>query len=221
MDSVGWDEAYRNAPTLWGAAPNRFVAEQLGERKPGRALDLAAGNGRNALWLARAGWRVTAVDFSTVALAAGAEQAKAEGLEIEWLRRDVTEYEPEHAAYDAVVVAYLHLTAEPLAKALRAAAAALAPGGRIVIVGHDVRNVAEGVGGPQDPDVLYRAETVAAQLEPLRVLRAGSVTRAVEGADGRDAIDTLVVAEAVGEPAGAEALGEPAGTERRGGGDAD
>lgn len=197
MDRLAWDEAYRQAPKLWGAAPNRFVAEQLGDRRPGRVLDLACGNGRNALWLARIGWQVTAVDFSEVALAAGAEQARAEGLEIDWLRRDATEYVPESSAYDAVVVAYLQLPAQQLNKALRAAATAVAPGGRLVIVGHDVTNIADGVGGPQDPDVLYTPEAVAAQLEPLRVLVAERVTRMVEGADGRSAIDTLVVAEGV------------------------
>jgi SAM-dependent methyltransferase len=198
VDSDGWDEAYRKAPKLWGGEPNRFVAEQLGDRRPGRALDLGCGNGRNALWLARAGWQVTAVDFSAVALAAGAEQARAGELEIAWLRRDVTEYVPEPGGYDAVVVAYLQLPAEPLGRVLRAAAAAVAPGGRLVAVGHDVTNLADGVGGPQDPAVLYTPETVAAQLGSLRLLRAERVSRTVEGVDGRSAIDTLVVAEGRG-----------------------
>jgi SAM-dependent methyltransferase len=200
MDSLAWDEAYRKAPTLWGAAPNRFVAEQFGSRTPGRALDLACGNGRNTLWLARSGWRVTAVDFSAVALAAGSEQARAEELEIEWLRRDATEYQPERGRYDAVVVAYLHLPAEPLARALRDAAAAVAPGGRLVVVGHDVTNLADGVGGPQDPAVLYTPETVATALGTLQVRRAERVTRPVDGADGKVAIDTLVVADASARP---------------------
>jgi SAM-dependent methyltransferase len=196
MDSVGWDERYRQAPKLWGAAPNRFVAEQLGDRTPGRALDLGCGNGRNALWLARTGWRVTGVDFSGVALTAGEEQARAEGLEIEWVAGDATEYAPEPGTFDAVVVAYLQLASEQLGKALRAAASAVAPGGRLVVVGHDVTNIDEGVGGPQDPAVLYTPDAVAAELGALRVLRAEQVTRVVEGADGRRAIDTLVVAEA-------------------------
>ncbi|MBR7838258.1 class I SAM-dependent methyltransferase [Actinospica durhamensis] len=220
MDSVGWDERYRQAPKLWGAAPNRFVAEQLGDRTPGRALDLACGNGRNALWLARTGWRVTAVDFSAVALAAGAEQARAEGLAIEWLQRDVTEYEPDLGAYDAVVIAYLHLSAELRDRALRAAAAALAPGGRLVLVGHDLTNIADGVGGPQDPAVLYTPEAVADALEPLRdvlrVLRAERVTRPVDGEQERQAIDTLVVAEA-----GVVGAGEVGVDGLGGGGDAD
>jgi len=198
VDSVQWDEAYRQAPKLWGAAPNRFVEEQLGAREPGRALDLASGNGRNALWLARKGWQVTAVDFSAVALAAGAEQAEAEGLEIEWVRADATEYEPKPGKYDAVVIAYLHLPETQLNKALRSAASAVAPGGLFVIVGHDVTNIADGVGGPQDPQVLYTPEAIAAQLEQLRVLRAERVTRTVESADGRSAIDTLVIAEGGG-----------------------
>jgi len=198
VDSAGWDEAYRQAPKLWGAAANRFVEEELGGRQPGRALDLGSGNGRNALWLARNGWQVTAVDFSAVALAAGAEQADAEGLAVEWVRADATEYEPKPGKYEAVVVAYLQLPAEQLNKALRSAASAVAPGGRLVVVGHDVTNIADGVGGPQDPQVLYTPEAVVAQLEQLRVLRAERRTRTVESADGRCAIDTLVVAEGRG-----------------------
>jgi len=198
VDSLAWDEAYRQAPKLWGAAPNRFVEQQLATREPGRALDLACGNGRNALWLARNGWKVTAVDFSAVALAAGAEQARAEGLEVEWFQHDATVYVPEAGAFDAVVIAYLQLPEEQLNKALRAAATAVAPGGRLVIVGHDLTNLADGVGGPQDPAVLYTPGAVAAQLAPLRVLSAERVTRTVEGVDGRSAIDTLVVAEGGG-----------------------
>jgi ubiquinone/menaquinone biosynthesis C-methylase UbiE len=193
MDRAAWDQRYRDAQWIWGLTPNRFVAEELDARPPGRALDLACGEGRNALWLARQGWRVTAVDFSEVALEKGRKRAASDGaLDIEWVVADVTGYEPAARGFDLALVAYLHLSPADLDVVLRRAAGALAPGGMALVVGHDVTNVAEGVGGPQDPWILYTPEAVAASLESLRIEKAGRVRRIVEG-ETELAIDTLVV----------------------------
>lgn len=193
MDSTEWDQRYQQAEWVWSLAPNRFVAEQLADLSPGRALDLACGEGRNALWLARQGWQVTAVDFSEVALGKGRERAAKDGLELDWLAADLTSYVPEPGGFDLVLIAYLHLSPHDTPTVLRRAAAALAPGGTLFIVGHDATNPAEGFGGPQDPSVLYTPDTIAASLTALRVERAERVTRPVEGAP-RPAIDTLVIA---------------------------
>ena len=180
---------------VWSAEPNRFVAAELSGVPAGRALDLGAGEGRNAVWLAGLGWRVTAVDFSQVGLDKGARLAEARGVRVDWVRADVVSYRPEPAAYDAVVVAYLHLRPSLLASVFAGAWAALAPGGRLLVVGHDLANLTEGVGGPQDPDLLYTPEAVTGWLAGLTVRRAGRVRRPVE-VDGqpREAVDTLVVA---------------------------
>lgn len=193
MDSTEWDERYRQAEWVWSLAPNRFVAEHLAGLSPGRALDLACGEGRNALWLARQGWRVTAVDFSEVALDKGRERAAKDGLELDWLAADLTAYLPEPGGFDLVLIAYLHLSAHDMRTVLGRAAAALAPGGTLFVVGHDATNPAEGVGGPQDPSVLYTPDAITACLTALRVERAERVTRPVQGAP-RPAIDTLVIA---------------------------
>lgn len=193
-----WERRYGDAQSVWGWAPNRFVAEVLGPLPAGRALDLAAGEGRNALWLADLGWRATAVDFAENALARGRAQAGEHGLDVEWVHADVLEYEPEKGAYDAVVVAYLHLGAEKLGKVLDHAADALAPGGTLVVVGHDVTNIADGVGGPQDPTILLTPDLVADPLrhrDGLTVVRAERVHRQTDRAP-QPAIDTLVVARA-------------------------
>jgi len=197
-----WEKRYGEAQSVWGWAPNRFVAEVLGPLAPGRALDLAAGEGRNALWLADLGWRATAVDFAENALARGRAQAAEHGLDVEWVHADVLEYEPKAGAYDAVVIAYLHLGAERLGTVLRTAAKALAPGGTLVVVGHDVTNIADGVGGPQDPAILLTPDLVTGHLERLEqvesvgglvVTRAERVLRQTDRAP-QPAIDTLVVA---------------------------
>ncbi|MFF5173384.1 class I SAM-dependent methyltransferase [Micromonospora sp. NPDC000089] len=196
MDSTEWDARYAAAPELvWTGEPNRFVVETTGDLPPGDALDLAAGEGRNAVWLAARGWRVTAVDFAAVAVARGRELAAARGVPVDWRVADVTTELPEPDRYDLVLISYLHLPAAQRASVLAGAAAALRPGGTIVVVGHDRANLDGGVGGPQDPTVLLTPEAVVDGLAGLRVRRAGTVRRPVT-ADGStvDALDTLVVA---------------------------
>jgi 2-polyprenyl-3-methyl-5-hydroxy-6-metoxy-1,4-benzoquinol methylase len=193
MDKTEWDERYRSAQLIWSAAPNQFVAELLADADPGRALDLACGEGRNALWLAERGWQVTAVDFSPVALAKAGTLAEARGLQVDWLAADVTEYQPAEGAYDLVLIVYLHLSADQISRVLHAAAAAVAPGGRLLLVGHDRDNLTEGVCGQQDPAVLHTVENVTAALGDLHIERAEQVRRTVEGSPRR-AVDTLVLA---------------------------
>ncbi len=196
MDSREWDERYSGAEFEWTTRPNQFVAAELPDLPPGRALDLAAGEGRNSVWLAERGWRVTAVDFSRVGLEKGRKLATARGLDearIEWIVADLSDYEPERDAFDLVLIAYFQVGAGLRATVLSRAAAALVPGGTLFVVGHDLSNLTEGVGGPQYPEVLYTPEEISAELNGLRVLRAGRVHRTVER-DGvsATAIDTLV-----------------------------
>ena len=150
MDSSSWDERYAAATSVWGGEPNRFVAAQFATAEPGRALDLGAGEGRNATWLAARGWDVTAVDFSAVAADRGRKAAAEHGLVVHWTVADLRDYVPTPAGFAAVIVAYLHLMPSELTVVLNRAAAAVAPGGRLLVVGHDVTNLNDGTGGPQN-----------------------------------------------------------------------
>jgi SAM-dependent methyltransferase len=195
MDSAGWDGRYQAADLVWGGEPNRFVAAEFTGAVPGRALDLAAGEGRNAIWLTQAGWQVTAVDFSTVAIQRGRRLAEQQGVAVDWVVADVGDYQPAPGAFDAIVVAYLHLPADDLNPILVRAAQAVAVGGRILVVGHDFTNIADGIGGPQDPAILYTPDTIVAALPGLRIVTAERVHRPVTTEHGTvDAIDTLVCA---------------------------
>jgi SAM-dependent methyltransferase len=195
MDSHEWDRRYAGAELVWTAEPNRFVVDELADLPPGRALDLGAGEGRNAVWLAARGWQVTAVDFSAVGLDKGRRLAGARGVAVDWVCADVLGYQPEAQSFQLVLVAYLQLRAAELYGVLRRAAAALAPGGVLLVVGHDVTNLIEGAGGPPDPAVLYTPESITRSLAGLTVLRAERVRRPVGGAAAggdREAVDTLV-----------------------------
>lgn len=201
MDADAWDERYAGTELVWSATPNQFVAEALGGATPGRALDLAAGEGRNALWLASLGWQVTAVDFSQVALDKGraVEATIATKHPVTWVCADVLTWEPE-GDYDLAVVAYLQLPGDERTTAVRRAFGALRPRGELFWVAHDSTNLVEGTGGPQDPAVLMTADDVLADLggQHFEVLRAERVERLVapsaehRGEPGRTAYDCLV-----------------------------
>ena len=161
MDADAWDRRYADTELVWSATPNQFVAEELAELPPGRAVDLASGEGRNAIWLARRGWEVTAVDFSRVGLDKGRELAG--DTPVEWVCADATTWR-DPAAYDLVLLAYLQLPADERRAAVRHAFEALRDGGTFLLVAHDSTNLVEGTGGPQDPAVLMTAEDVLADL---------------------------------------------------------
>ncbi len=190
MDARDWDERYADSEMVWSAGPNQFVAAELSDLRPGRAVDLAAGEGRNALWLAEQGWAVTAVDFSLTGLDKGrrlqAAHPRGRDLQVDWVHDDVLSWEPGPAGYDLALLAYLQLPADELHTAVRRAFAALAPGGTLFLVAHDSTNLTDGTGGPQDPAVLYTAEDVLAALdgERFEVLRAERVERVVTGGHG-------------------------------------
>lgn len=161
MDSSAWDARYASSELVWSAEPNRFVADECADLSPGRAVDLAAGEGRNAIWLASLGWQVTALDFSKVALDKG--RSMAPEAAIDWVCADATTWRADDT-YDLAVTAYLQLPVAERRAAVRNAFAALRPGGTFLLIGHDSTNLTEGVAGPQDPEVLYTAEDVLADL---------------------------------------------------------
>jgi SAM-dependent methyltransferase len=188
-----WNARYAGKELLWTAQPNRLFAAEVGGLAPGRALDVACGEGRNAVWLAEQGWRVTAVDFSDVALAKAAELATARGVEVDWVLADVLDREPGQRAFDLVAVLYLHLPRPELGHAIRSSAAAVAAGGTLLVLGHDTTNVTDGHGGPKDASVLFTPEDVVAELGDLEVERAEKVRRTVALEEGEAiAIDAFV-----------------------------
>ena len=198
MDAAGWDQRYDTSEFVWATEPNRFLPPEVEGLTPGRALDVACGEGRNAVWLATQGWDATGIDFSAVGLAKAAQLAEHAGVTCDWVVVDATEPFPESlGAFDLVVLFYAQMGAEGRRNMLASSAQALAPGGTLLWVAHDITNLAGGVGGPQSTDVLSGPDDVVADLlaavPELVVERAEVVRRPVEK-DGAtvDALDTLV-----------------------------
>jgi len=182
MDAEEWDERYRATGLVWSAGPNQFVEVEVADLPPGRAVDLAAGEGRNAIWLARRGWDVTAVDFSQAGLDKG--RTIAGDLPVSWVRADATTWSDE-SAYDLCVVAYLQLPPAGRREAVRHGYRSVRVGGTFLLVAHDRSNATEGTGGPTDPEVLMTAEDVLTDLggETFEVHRAERVARQVPDPD--------------------------------------
>lgn len=193
MDRDEWDVRYGSADLLWSAEPNRFLVEEVEDLPPGRVLDVACGEGRNAIWLAARGWQATGLDFSPVALEKGRRVAAGRDVDVTWVEADLADWAPAAGAFDLVIIFYLHLPAALRRRVHRRMATGLAAGGTILVVGHAAQNLVDGHGGPQDPSVLYSPEDVVADLEGLRIVKAEQVRRAVQTDDGeKQAIDVLV-----------------------------
>jgi SAM-dependent methyltransferase len=180
MSKEKWNRKYAEKELLWPESESLVLREETAELSPGRALDLAAGEGRNAIHLARNGWEVRAVDFSEVAVERGRQMAEREALPIEWLTADLNRYTPPAGEFDLVMIFYLHMPWSEMERVLRRAAEAVAPGGLFLLVGHDRQNLGRCAGGPQDPQVLYRAEDVAALLEGFSIEKAHAFERGIE-----------------------------------------
>lgn len=140
MDASAWNDRYAGTELVWTAEPNRFVVDQFAAAGPGTALDLACGEGRNAVWLAGRGWSVRAVDFAEAGIVKGRQLAVAAGVDVNWVVADVTRYDAR-ATFELVLMAYLHLPWPAFVPTLAKAIQALAAGGTLLVVGHHVDNL--------------------------------------------------------------------------------
>jgi SAM-dependent methyltransferase len=158
---VDWDERYASHEEgLWSGRVNGALVADVAELPPGRALDVGCGEGADAIWLARAGWQVTGVDISEVALERAAAGAREAGVTVEWVRADIAVSPPAPGAYDLVSVQYPALKHSPGDEAIRALLGAVAPGGTVLVVGH----------APVDPDYAHaHGFEVADYVQPADV----------------------------------------------------
>jgi SAM-dependent methyltransferase len=191
-----WEGRYRagaeEGASLWGAAPNGWIAEQAAALPPGLAVDVGAGEGRNAFWLAERGWRVVATDFAPTAVAGMRDRAARSGAAVEAVVADATTWRSPEPA-DLAVLCYLQLEPDALAAAIGAAAAGLAPGGTLLGIWHDREDVARGLGGTMTPTIRTTPEETAAAATAagLEIVRSGRRDREVAGGL---ACDCLLVA---------------------------
>jgi SAM-dependent methyltransferase len=172
FDEPAWEERYRSSDAVWSGRPNAQLVAEASDLAPGRALDVGCGEGADAIWLAAHGWRVAAVDFATTALERGARHAAAQGPEItariDWVHADLRVWVPPEEGFDLVSAQFMHLPPEPRLALFQRLAAAVAPGGTLLVVGHDISDLESGAHRPDMPEMFFTAEEVAGSLEADR-----------------------------------------------------
>ncbi|GAB3865825.1 class I SAM-dependent methyltransferase [Nocardioides maradonensis] len=194
-----WDERYAGSDRVWSGNPNVRLVEQAADLAPGRALDVACGEGADAIWLAEQGWTVTAVDVSPVALGKVREHALSRDVAVTTASWDALgdEVPGGEASFDLVTVSFLHVPVEDFAGIYRRIAAAVAPGGRLLVTAHHPHDVDSGVRRPHGPGLLFEPDRVLAALDVgaggWEVEVADTPTRTQHGPDGpMEVRDTVV-----------------------------
>ena len=194
-----WNQRYASKELVWSAGPNKLFSEEVQDLKPGKSIDIACGEGRNAVWLAEQGWDSTGIDFSDAAIDKGRQIAEKREIKVHWIAEDASTYALPKDEFDLVAILYLHTEPAEMENWLQNALAAVKPGGSFIYIGHDPANIEHGVGGPQDPKFLPSAEKFTKRLNDFDIKRAEVVERPVvnEPGHGREelkgvALDTLV-----------------------------
>jgi SAM-dependent methyltransferase len=194
-----WDDRYSSADRIWSGAANRQLVANAADLAPGAALDVGCGEGADAIWLASRGWRVTGVDVSTVALTRAAAEARSAGPDIAqritWEQADLLTWDLAPDQFDLVSAQFIHLPPTELAALHRQLAAAVRPGGMLLVVGHHPSDWHTSMGRPALPYLFATAEQMAA------VLDAGDWESVDTAAPQRTAIDPdgreITIADAV------------------------
>ncbi|MEI6590426.1 MAG: class I SAM-dependent methyltransferase [Actinomycetes bacterium] len=178
MDSSYWNEKYDTEEFVYTTTVNRFVKEYLEALPAGKMIDLAGGEGRNAVWFAEHGWQVEVVDFADKALAKFLKFAQERGVAdlTTATVADATGFEAQLSPADLGVIGYLQIAKEPLAAAISGLVSQLRSGATFFGVWHALDNLEGGFGGPRDPEVL---PSVASLTEILGALPLNVETIAI------------------------------------------
>ncbi len=163
-----WDERFSGDGFVYGTSPSRWVEAQAGLLRPAsRILSLGEGEGRNAVWLAERGHRLTAVDGSAAGLGKALRLAAERRVALEAVVADLADYRPAPGAYDAVLLVFLHLPPALRREVHARAEAALTPGGLLILEAFTPRQLAFRSGGPKQAEWLYDADTLRQDLPRL------------------------------------------------------
>lgn len=164
-----WDDRYSSAAAIWSGNANPHLVVTAEELDPATALDVGSGEGADAIWLASRGWRVLGIDVSIVALSRAADLAAEAGAEIAdritWQQADVLAWDPAPQRFDLVSAQFMHLPRLALESLHRRLAAAVRPGGTLLIVGHDLSDLDTSMDRPHLPELMFTTDQVVAVLD--------------------------------------------------------
>lgn len=174
-----WDERYRREEWVYGKEPNDFLRANAARIPRGSVLSLGEGEGRNAVFLASLGHRVTAVDSSLEGLKKVERLARERDVEVETVHADLATWTPPERAFAGVISIFCHLPPDVRRRAHRAAARALVPGGVLLLEAYRPEQLVFGTGGPKDATMLYTLADLRDDFAELALEHAEEVEREV------------------------------------------
>ena len=180
MSRTFWDERYSVESLVYGEGPNDFLAS-MAARLPaaGNALDIGAGEGRNALFLAQRGLDVLAVDQSEVGMQKARRLAHERGLRLRTLAVDLEQFNAEPGSFDMISSIFVHLPAALRAQVLRGVVTWLKPAGVFVLEAYAPEQISRDTGGPKDALLLAPLDVILAELNGLEVEHQAALVRNV------------------------------------------
>jgi SAM-dependent methyltransferase len=189
-----WNERFAAPGYLFGTEPNRFLASQKDRLMPGqRALAVADGEGRNGVWLAQQGLRVTSIDFSPIALAKARTLAAKAGVEIETIEADLSTWPWPTAAYDVIVGIFFQFAPPPVrAKLFEGMQRALKPGGLVILEGYRPKQIEYGTGGPPDPAHMYTRELLETAFRGMEILHLAEYDAEIAEGSAHKGLSALI-----------------------------
>ena len=188
-----WDERYGSDEFFYGTEPNDFLREQAGEIPAGgEVLCLAEGEGRNAVFLARRGHRITAVDQSAVGLDKAKKLAAAHGVTIDIVVADLGEYVIAPNRWSGIVSIWCHLPGALRRRVHAQIVEGLAPGGVLIFEAYTPDQIPRGTGGPKDADLLSRVDELNRAFAGLQIVRAEEIEREVREGRGHGGMSSVV-----------------------------
>ena len=174
---MDWDERYSEPGFAYGTAPNEFLVSVVDKIPQGKILSLAEGEGRNAVYLASLGYKVTGVDGSEVGLRKAVELATERGVTITTIHADLSEFEIEQEQWDGIIARFCHVPSEIRVPLHPAVVRGLKPKGVFVLEAFSKEQLAYGTGGPPFLDMLISLEDLKRELTGLELVHAAQIER--------------------------------------------
>lgn len=188
-----WNQRFAEEGYLFGEAPNRFLAERAAALRPGRALCVADGEGRNGVWLAEHGWQVVSLDFSDVAQRKAADLAAKRRVKLDLVQADVHHWDYPLEAFDLVADIFSQFSA-PADRTRKWAGMtrALRPGGHLILQGYAPDQLRHGTGGPKDVAQLYTEDLLRSAFAKFEILHLEGIETVLDEGPGHSGPSALI-----------------------------
>lgn len=165
-----WNERFAKEDYTYGKEPNEFFKQEIDKLNPGKLLLLGEGEGRNGVYAAKLGWDVDAVDWSLKGKEKAEQLALEQGVKINYIISDLSEYKPRENYYDAAGLIFIHLEPELRERLHRNVTLSLKSGGVVILESYEKEQINNSSGGPKDIDLLYSLEEIFTDFSDLNII---------------------------------------------------